>query len=627
MNRRHSLVSWIVALVLLAALRVPAQNAPVQLEIDARDVPRKVLHAHMRIPAKPGPLTLMYPKWIPGEHGPTGPIINMTGLKLSADGKPVTWRRDPEEMYALHLDVPPGANEVIADFDFLYGSSGAFGAGAAATTQLVVLSWNHALLYPKGSKSDDLTYSATLRLPQDWQFGTSLPVSRSSGDSITFQPVSLTRLVDSPVAAGKYFKRYPIGEDRGRPHYIDLVADSAEALTIPDNVLAGYKNLVGETGALFGARHYGQYHFLYVLSDHIAQFGLEHHESSEDRTGERTLLDENQRKLAGTLLTHEFSHSWNGKFRRPAGLATPSYEQPMKGELLWVYEGLTTYLGDILAPRSSLNTPEEFREQLAGTASQMARIAGRKWRPLADTAVEAQLLYVAPQEWTSARRGVDFYPEGTLIWLEADTLIRQKTAGQKSLDDFCRLFYGGESGPPQVKPYTVDDVTSALNKVAPYDWKGFFQKRVYEVRAEAPLEGIENSGWHLIYNETPNEMQKNAETAFKFADFSLTLGLSLNESGAVNDLVPESAAAKAGISPGFKVVGVNGRKYTAERLHSAVKESKGALAPIVLLVEDGDYQRSLNLDYHDGERFPHLERFASRPDLLSEIIKPHATSK
>jgi predicted metalloprotease with PDZ domain len=434
--------------------------------------------------------------------------------------------------------------------------------------------------------------------------------------------VSLTTLVDSPVIAGSHFKTIKLTESTAPSFQIDMVSDSEAALEMSSEQLAHYRQLVLETNALFGAHHYDHYHFLYTLSDHVAHFGLEHHESSDDRVAERTLLDESLRRASADLLPHEFVHSWNGKYRRPAGLATSDYEQPMKGELLWVYEGLTEYLGSILAARSGLRSPEDQREHLAEIAAYLDRYPGRTWRPLIDTTIAAQLLYNATTAWSSWRRRVDFYDEGELIWLEADTIIRQQTKGARSLDDFCHRFHGPPNSPPMVKPYTFEDVVNTMNEVAPYDWRTFFTVRLNSTDAHAPLGGITNGGWRLTYNDTQSDYQKALEAADKTADFSYSLGFKLDEEGAIADIVPGMPAAEAGIGPGMKVISINGRAYSLERLREALQEGKTSRTPLELTVEDGDFSKPYRIDYHGGERFPHLERDSSRPDLLQQIIKP-----
>lgn len=605
----------------------PVQSAarslgPITIAVDATEAPRKILHARLSIPATPGPLTLMYPKWIPGEHGPTGPITDLAGLKLSAAGKPIPWRRDDVEMYAFHIDVPAGANALDVSLDFLLPASVAgFSSAASATGRLAVISWNQVLLYPQGAGSDQLTYAASLRLPEGWKYGTSLPVAEESGGTIKFKPVSLTTLVDSPVIAGSRFRSIKLTEGEGPSFQIDMVSDSAEALRMSPDDIAHYKRLVAETEALFGARHYQHYHFLYTLSDYVAHFGLEHHESSDDRVAERTLIDPSLRKYNAGLLPHEFVHSWNGKYRRPAGLATPSYEQPMKGELLWVYEGLTEYLGNILTPRSGLLSAEEYRDNLARIAAYLDRYPGRTWRPLQDTTVAAQLLYSASPAWAAQRRGVDFYDEGELIWLEADVIIRQKTNGTRSLDDFCKRFHGGQNTPPMVKTYTFDDVVNTLNDVTAYDWRGFLTTRLNSTEAHAPLGGITGAGWKLVYTDVQSDYLKAYQEAKKTADLSFSIGLLAGEDGSIIDVVPGTVAALAGIGPGMKVTAVNGRRYALPILREAVRAAKSITEPIELLIENGELGKTYKLDYHDGERFPHLERDASKPDLLEQIVK------
>ena len=604
-----------------------AADSSVKLEVDATEAPRKILHARLNFPVSPGKLTLLYPKWLPGEHGPNGPITDLVGLRVTAAGESAPWNREAEDMFAFDVEVPKGADRIEVSFDFLLPpSSGEFSSGASATSQLLDLSWNEVLLYPKGAKASEITYTASLRLPAGWKFGTALPIARESGGEVQFEPVSLETLVDSPVIAGAHFRRIELTPGASPPHFLDIVADSEAALEIKPAERQHFSRLVAETGQLFGARHYRDYHFLLTLSDHVAHFGLEHHESSDDREGEDYLTDEDVLKLGGYLLPHEMTHSWNGKYRRPAGLATPDYQQPMQGELLWVYEGLTDYLGAVLATRSGIWTNEDFREYLALEAASLDRSGGRRWRPLSDTAVAAQLLYYARDEGAAWRRSVDFYPEGDLIWLEADTIIRKQTDGRRSLDDFCKKFHGGDSGPPKVVPYTRENVAGTLNEIVPYDWQGFFQSRVYSTNAHAPLGGIENAGWRLAYtNEVPARL-KTRETERKVTDVSFSLGFIVKESGPITDVLPGSPADKAGVAPAMKLLAVNGRRWTAEILRAAIKAAQTNTAPIELLVENEDYFVSCKADYHGGEKYPVLEREASRPDLMSQILRPLSTA-
>jgi predicted metalloprotease with PDZ domain len=606
-----------------AANEPPAQ--PIHLVVDATHAPEKILHAQLQIPVAAGEVKLVFPKWIPGEHGPTGPITDLTGMEFFANGQRLNWRRDLDEMYMFHVTIPQGVTTLDARLDLVMPAPPeGFSSGASATTQLAMLSWNQVVLYVPGKHSDEIPIVASLKLPAGWHYGTALPVAGESAGQINFQQVSLTTLVDSPVLAGAHFRRIPLTPDGPIQHYIDEVSDGDAALQMPAETIAAYKRLIAETGALYGARHYREYHFLLTLSDHTAHFGLEHHESSDDRVAERTMVDDDERWLAGSLLSHEMTHSWNGKYRRPKGLATPDYQVPMQGDLLWVYEGLTEYLGNILAPRAGLWTKQQFLDETAEIAAALDHTPGRSWRPLQDTADAAQLLYNAPPEFESWRRSVDYYPEGFLIWLEADTIIRQQTKGEKSINDFCQLFHGGGNTLPRVVPYTFTDVVETLNKVTPYDWKKFLRDRLDTYGPGAPLGGIMNGGWKLVYDENPSEFTKAMEKTRNDVDARFSIGLSLDDKGGIHDVIFDSLAGKAGIAPGTTLVAVNGRKYNPDILRDALKAGKGNGPSLELLVMNGDYYKTFTLNYHDGEKYAHLVRDESRPDVLGEIIKPLA---
>jgi predicted metalloprotease with PDZ domain len=597
-------------------------NPPtVTIAVDATNAPRKIFHASLKIPASTGDLTLYYPKWIPGEHAPDGPVTDLAGLKFSAAGKTLKWRRDLLDGFTIHVDVPAGATEVAADLDFLSPPTfeGGFSAGSSATDKLAVISWNQVLLYPKGFKSDDINYTASLKLPEGWKFGTPLPVASQNGNEIHFDTVSLTTLVDSPVISGEFLKVVALAKDPLTE--MDIAADSAAALEPPDEVWEHYKNLVAQAQILFGAHHYRDYHFLYTLSDHVAHFGLEHHESDDSRVDERGLVDETSRKLDASLLPHEYVHSWNGKFRRPAGLATPDYQQPMQDDLLWVYEGLTNYLGFVLTARSGLLTAEQDRDDLALTAAALDHTPGREWRNLQDTADAAPQLYFSAGGWQSWRRSTDFYAEDTLNWLWADVIIRQQSKGAKTLDDFCKIFHGPPSTGPMVKPYTFEDVVNTLNQVVPYDWRAFWTERLTNHGPGAPLGGIEGSGWKVVYDETPSEMDSAGTSTYHSVDAIYSLGLELHGDGAVGDTIEGMPAAKAGIGPGMKLIAVNGRQFSSDVLRDSLKAGKNSNAPLELLIENTEYYKTYKIDYHGGEKYPHLVRDDAKPDLLSDILK------
>jgi predicted metalloprotease with PDZ domain len=612
----------LATLLLLAATAAPP---PIELSVDLREAPRRRLHATLSIPASPGAATLLYPKWIPGEHGPTGPVEDLAGLRITAGGAPVAWVRDSEDLFAFHVVVPAGATrlEVVLDAIEPAPSTGGFSSGASETPRLALLSWNHVLLYPKGTDPRSQAVHATVTLPAGWDLGTALPVAKREGVTVSFEPASLETLVDSPVLAGRHLTRTALGPTGGPPHTLVVAADSAEASVVPPEFKAQLDRLVAESGALFGARHYRSYTFLLSLSDFVASFGLEHHESSDDRVGERGLLDPVVRPLTGGLLSHEFVHSWNGKYRRPAGLATGDYHTPMRGDLLWVYEGLTQYLGQVLAARSGLfgEGAGGFREELALEAGEMTAHAGRTWRSLGDTATAASILYGARNDGTAWRRSVDYYPEGALLWLEVDVLIRQQSRGTRSLDDFARAFLGGASGPPSVRPYTLDDLLKALGDVSPRDWRAFFAERVERVRAAPPLAGLEAGGWTYEVTPEPGPLAKANAAATGTTNLAASIGIAFNKENVILDVVPGSPADRAGVPAGAKLLGINGRALSKERLEDALAASPGG-TPVELLLLDADVFLTARLDYRGGPRYPALKRDPSRPDLLGAIGAP-----
>lgn len=594
----------------------------VKLSVDATDAPRKLFRATETIPARPGPLTLYYPAWLPGEHGPTGPVINLSGLRFAAAGKTLQWRRDPVDMYAFRLDVPQGASAVEVSMEFLAPTfSGGFTSGSSTTSHLALFSWNWLLLYPPVAHSDELMIDASIRLPAGWKYGTGLDTEKETRGIVEFKTASLTKVVDSPVLAGEFFRVIPLSTAKPSVE-MDIAADSPAALEASPQFVNSMRKLVAEARALFGAEHYEHYTFLFTLSDRVAHFGLEHHQSNDSRVAERALVDETQGRLALGVLPHEYFHSWNGKYRRPAGLATPDYQKPMQGELLWVYEGLTEYYGNVLAARSGVWTSEQYRDELANVAANYGHRPGRTWRPLIDTAVAAQLLYNAPGEWEAERRSVDFYDEGWLIWLDADTLIRQLTDGRRSLDDFCKRFHGGQTGAPEVRPYTMDDVVSTLNEVAPYDWRSFLNERLWSLDARPPTGGIERGGWRVTYDDVRSQHTQDFEDGRERVEMAYSLGLRLNTAGLVGDVLAGTPAAAAGLGPGMTVVAVGGKAYTPSVLRDAVTAAKTLKTPVQLLVNNEGALQTFALDYHGGQQYPHLTRDNSKPDLLTQTITP-----
>ncbi len=617
--------------IVLAALLVlcfagMTKAEPIRLTVDLRDAPRRIYHARETIPVAPGPLALRYAKWIPGEHSPSGPIGDAVGLRFRSGKQLLTWERDPIDPWLIRLAVPDGARQLDVELDYLVPSGGdGFTTSPAASARLAVLSWNTVLLYPDGADAASLELEPALQLPAGWQAASALRIARGRRESVRYAPVSLETLIDSPVAAGAHIRTVPLAAPAGAPeHLLHLVADSDEALRPEPEVLAPLEqHLVLEASALFGAHHYDRYDFLFALSDHLGHFGLEHHASSDNRLPERTLLETSSWLGGSGLLPHEFVHSWNGKYRRPEGLATRDYQTPMVGDMLWVYEGLTSYLGDVLTARSGLVTPEQARESLALQAAGLAYTKGRDWRPLADTARDAQHAYAARSEGTSWRRGVDFYDEGVMLWLEVDALIRTQTAGAKSLDDFCRAFFGPPSGGPEVRPFTRADLVAALASVASHDWEAFFRARVDGLRPGAPVEGLEAAGWRLAYSTRPNAFtEADAERDDAGTDLRFSLGLFLMQEGQVSDVVPGLPADAAGIGVGATIVAVNSRAYTPSVLNDALKSTNARDGKLELLMRNADFFSTHRIDYRDGPRHPHLVRDEAKQDWLTQILTP-----
>lgn len=610
----HQKIVFLLALLSIQVSLAFAQNS-IKLTVDATDAGKNILRVRETMPVKSGELTLFYPKWIPGEHAPTGPINDMVNLFVTANGKPVAWRRDDVEMFAFHLTVPPNTKQIEIAFDDVSQF------GTVASAQLSRIKWNRLLLYPEGAKSDSVQIAALLRMPAGWKYATALPVARETANTVDFKPVSLTTFVDSPAVVGKNFRRVPLENEAGAPHEIDIFADAAEDLEYKPETLEGWRNLIKEANLAFGAHHYNSYKFLLTLSDVGGSEGLEHHESSEDGVGEKSLSDQYRLIDLGDLLSHEYTHSWNGKYRRPADLATGDYETPMHGDLLWVYEGLTQYLGHVFPARSGLWTPEVFREVLAADAASLDNQTGRRWRPLVDTARAVQFTYGAPRAWRNERRSVDYYDEGALIWLEADVLIRQKSSGELSLDDFLKKFHGRQTTAPIVVPYNLDEVVKTLNDVLPYDWRGFLNERIYTVEKNAPLGGITNGGWQLVYNDTPNTYVQVGENIGNSTNLFYSIGISVNKDGTISDINPDLAAAQAGLAPGMKITKINAEDFSADRLRTAVVATKNN-SPLEFVAENGGATAIYKIDYRGGLRYPHLERDTAKTDILSQVTQP-----
>jgi predicted metalloprotease with PDZ domain len=604
-----------------------ATPATIALDVDATTISRKILSVRESFPvASPSDHTvdLVYPKWIPGNHAPTGPIADLVNLRFTAGGKSVAWTRDPVDMFRFHIPVPAGTNLLIAEFNLVgsYVAGNDFGPGNTSTPVQGDVNWDQLVLYPADTIADQVTVSASVKLPEKWSYATALPNPSPQGGSVHFDPVSLTTLIDSPLMCGSIMREFDITpKGVAQRHSLDLFEESPEGLNLPPERVAAFRNLVSEAGALFRSHHYASYHFL-VEAQGDASDGLEHHQSSDEQIPTLGMVNSSFSAEAGNLLAHEMIHSWNGKFRRPAGLATPDYQQPMIGDLLWVYEGLTSYWAEVLAARAGLETGAQVKDRLAIYQAEMDARTGRGWRNLQDVSRSAQLLYSAGEPWTILRRSTDFYREGPLLWLQVDSVLREKSKGARSLDNFAADFFGPPDGVIAVKPYTYQDLISALNQVVPYDWNALLQGDLLATRPTPVSPGLEAAGWTVVYSDEPNQAAIDAESISQQTDLSTSLGLIIEQDGTIADVAPDLAAGRAGLAPATKLVGVNHRVYSADLLRQAIAGAEtGSQAIDLLTLTDGFYAE-FSVDYHGGLHSPHLARISGKPDLLTPILAP-----
>lgn len=600
---------------LLLTATFSAIAAPITITADLSEASRKLWHADISIPVQPGAVTLTAAKWIPGTHMPSGPIDNITGVIFRANGQTLAWRRDDVDLYAFHVTVPPGVSTLDVHLDAI--------VTARVSDNLAMLEWEKLMLYPAGTPVRDIQIQPSIKVPSGWGIGTALTPTGTDGSTTHFAPVTLEMLEDSPILTGKYFKEIPLAPDVTPKHFLDVAGDAPADIELRPQFLTAVNNLVHEAGAMYSSHHYNSYHFLLTLSDFAGGEGLEHHQSSDNGVGEKGFADDEHALVEADLLPHEFTHSWNGKFRRPAGLATPDYATPMQGELLWVYEGMTEYLGDVLAARSGFRTPDQYREDLAFTAASLDNRPGRTWRNTEDTAVAASILRGGNPAWSNWRRGQDYYQEGELLWLDVDTTIRQLTHDKKSLHDFLVLFVGkGGDTVPMVVPYTFDELAKTLNEVVPYDWAGFLHERITTLNPHANLAGIEHGGYRLVYTDTPTSYERAILSMVGNIDGWFSAGLRIRSDGTISDVRVYSAADEAKFAPGQKILAVNGRIFSADTFRDALKQAKGRQEPIHFIVQSDTYIYPIDLNYHEGEKYPKFQRIEGSPALLDDILKP-----
>jgi len=605
-----------------ASTPILAQKPPIQITADLTDAPRKLYHAEIDLPVTAGPLTLTTPQWIPGTHQPYGPAQAITGVVFTANGQTIPWRRDDVDLYQFHLTIPQGVTTLHAHLDCIVTSR--------VTQKLAVLEWEKLLLYPAHTPVREISIQPSLKVPAGWGIGTALtPLvngpAPAAGTITRYAATNVEQLQDSPVITGQYFHEFPLAPEIAPRHFIDTVSDAPEDSNLRPSVLAELNNLVREADALYGSHHYDSYHFLLTLSDVAGGEGLEHGQSSDNGVGEKGYADDAHQLREADLLPHEFTHSWNGKYRRPAGLYQPDFATPQQGALLWVYEGMTQYLGNVLAARSGLETQAQYRDMLAQTAATLDATPAREWRPTSDTAVAASLLRGGNSTWQNWKRGQDYYWEGELLWLDADTLIRKMTGNKKSLDDFEKIFLGkGGNTRALIVPYTFDELVADLNAVAPYDWAAFLHDRVYKINPRADVDGMERGGYKLVYKDKPSASERVLAAGSRSRGLNcwFSIGLRIGDDGSIGDVRWNGPADKARLAPGEKIIAVDGKIFSTEALRAAIRSAKGGTEPIHLIVQADSFVSTAEIDYHDGERYAVLERVDGTPAYLDDITKP-----
>jgi predicted metalloprotease with PDZ domain len=595
-----------------------AYPGTIQLTVDASDVTRGIFKVHERIPVtSAGDLVLLYPEWLPGHHSPSGQINKVAGFRVSANGRELEWKRDPLDVYAFHVAIPAGVTAVDAQFDYVTPTTGNQGR-IVATPDMASIQWIANSLYPAGYYVRNIPVQASVIVPDGWKVATALRPERQAGNRIDYPATSYEILMDSPLIAGAHYRRIPLTKDVA----IDVIADNEAELAATPEQIAAHRRLVDQALKLFGAQHYDHYDFLLTISDNLGGSGLEHHRSSEDGVDRGYFTDWDNMLRARNLLPHEYTHSWNGKFRRGADLWTPDYRSPMEDSLLWVYEGQTQFWGYILGARSGMLSKQDTLDAIASTAATYANPPGRTWRPLIDTTNDPIIAQRAPQPWRSWQRSEDYYSEGLLIWTDVDRIIREQSHGKRSVDDFARAFFGIRPGDWGEVPYTRADVVATLNKVQPYDWDGYLQRRVYDVAAQPPLEGLTKGGYRLVYTDTPTGWWKSAEKNSKSTDLTYSGGFVLGKEDKVTSVLWDSPAFNAGLTVGTKIVAVNGRDFDGDGLKQAIKAAKGSNAPVELLLNQGDVYRTVKLDWHGGLRYPRLEKTGKGPGTLDALLAP-----
>lgn len=600
------------------AVPYATQSNPETLVLDASTAGRGFATSTMQIPVRPGPFTFVYPRWIPGYHAPHNPLADMSQLKVSANGQPLAWHRDPVDMYAFHVTVPHGVHSIQVQFTVLFNG----GESKRASPNVAVISWTRVLVYQNDINYHDYYLKASVILPDGWDYGTALTTASHSGQRVDFAEEPLTYVGDSPLDIGRYCRKVLLWQQGDAHMWLDMFADAPQDLDVPAGILDAYKNVAPQALALYGSRHWHDYTALLSLSDQITFEGVEHHQSSDNRAPADFMTNPQEQYVGGDLITHEFSHSWNGKYRRPWDLTTDNYQIPQRTDLLWVYEGMNQYLGDLLSFRAGIRKPSDYPQYLAALYSQMANEPGRDTEPLIDLTTGAPYFYdLARGEYPSIRRTAgDFYAEGELLWLDVDTLIREKTHGRKSLDTFLHLYSEPALTGPITKTYTRADIEHLLNEVVPYDWHAFFQRHVYEIAKLPPTGELARAGWRIEYTSKPNPFLKAEDALFHRNEQWLTYGFDIDKTGVLTDVREGSPAWQAGMAPGMKLEAIDGQSFTPKVLDYYLGQAQQKQQPTRFTVSQDGWFHTIPVSYFGGPRYPQLVRIPGTKNMLAKIM-------
>ena len=596
-----------------------AYPGTIELTVDATDTTRAIFQVHEHVPVPhAGDFVMLYPKWLPGNHSPSGQINKVAGFRASANGRELHWVRDTLDVYGFHIDVPQGVTAIDIDFQYL-SPTGQNQGRVVATPDMASIEWIANSMYPAGYYVRDIPVQASVIVPTGWKVATALRPSGQTGGKIDYPATSYEILMDSPLIAGAHYRRFPLSPDVS----LDVIADNENELDAKPDQVAAHEHLVQQAVKAFGAQHYDHYDFLLTISDYLGGEGLEHHRSSEDGTRRGYFADWDNQLNARNLLPHEFTHSWNGKFRRAADLWTPDYRTPMQDTMLWVYEGQTQFWGYVLGARSGMLSKQDTLDAIAATAAAYSEgTTGRKWRSLEDTTNDPVIAQRAPQAWRSWQRSEDYYSEGQLIWIDVDRIIREQSGGKRSVDDFAKLFFGVRDRDYGELTYTLDDIVKTLNQVQPYDWRGYLLRRVFEVAPEAPLEGINKGGYRLVYTDQPTNWIKSLEKDRKFTELTYSGRLHGGSDGKIGSVLWGSPAFNAGLTIGTELVAVNGRNFDTDALKEAIRAAAGTGPAPDLLIHAGGVYRTVKLDWHGGLRYPRLEKVGNTPGSLDALLAP-----